>query len=228
MQKKVVKKNEVIIREGDLGDYFYVIKKGNFKIERYNENKSEIEELCQLSDSGFFGELALLYNERRQATVTALTDGILWQIDRKNFKNIVCGHENYLRQNKINHLRNIPLFSKFSNNDIDKLSDALVSEIIEIPNYTIIEQGGPADCLYLIVKGEIQFEKTENDKKKIVGKASSGDYFGEIALINHCKRSATAKSLGKCELYKLSSNDFYRLIGPCLEMLKQGMGKYAM
>lgn len=71
----------VIIRQGDDGDFFYVVDFGTF--EAYTRD-GDVDKLAHTyKDDGCFGELALLHNQPRAATVKAATDGRLWAVNRK-------------------------------------------------------------------------------------------------------------------------------------------------
>ena len=67
---------EVIIRQGDIGDNFYVIDLGEVEVIIDGKHISVIGE------NGTFGELALIHGRTRAATVKATTDCKLWAIDR--------------------------------------------------------------------------------------------------------------------------------------------------
>merc|ERR1719412_1700855 len=76
-----------VIEQGDTGDYFYVLAKGNIGI-FVNKNKVHV-----LSGSGSFGELALLYNCPRAATCTAESRCELWRVDQITFRKILASNQ---------------------------------------------------------------------------------------------------------------------------------------
>lgn len=118
MFEKIVAAGDYIIQQGDDGDNFYVIERyanshaaikvGKFfKIKSYHANppvqsyysgiyhafvsdgSSELKKVHTYENSGSFGELALLYNMPRAATVQAASTGALWAMDRQTFRRIV-------------------------------------------------------------------------------------------------------------------------------------------
>lgn len=83
-----VSPGDVVIRQGDDGDNFYVVERGKFQI-YYTTDDGQRQVRGEYEDNGSFGELALMYNQPRAATVVALTEGSLWAMDRKSFRRIV-------------------------------------------------------------------------------------------------------------------------------------------
>merc|ERR1719247_2592457 len=79
---------ENAIEQGDVGDYFYIVKSGKFDIlvKKGDEPAKKVFE----AGAGFaFGELALLYNAPRTATITASETSEVWCLDRTAFRNLV-------------------------------------------------------------------------------------------------------------------------------------------
>ncbi len=82
-------KGEIIIKQGDPGDYYYLIKKGYCLISRRaSENAKEIK-LAQLRSQDTFGEDSLISGEPRNVTVTALTKVSLIRLDKEKFISLV-------------------------------------------------------------------------------------------------------------------------------------------
>jgi hypothetical protein len=74
-----------VIRQGDVGDRFYVVDAGSFRVEIDGEHIETIDE------GGFFGEIALLHDVPRTATVRAVVDGAVWALDQEEFLATVTG-----------------------------------------------------------------------------------------------------------------------------------------
>ena len=85
MQTFQVRAGEVVINQGDEGDYFYTLDKGRCAVTRKESPDSEDLWLAELSDGDSFGEEALVSDAKRNATVTMLTDGKLMRLAKKDF-----------------------------------------------------------------------------------------------------------------------------------------------
>ena len=86
--KKMYKKNEVVLMEEEAGTALFVIVKGKVKVARSSSDGREVI-LTILSDSDFFGEMAILDGLTRSATVTAIEDSELFLIQRNDFLNLI-------------------------------------------------------------------------------------------------------------------------------------------
>jgi len=80
---------DIIIKQFDSGDYFYVIDHGTFEVFTQETKDSPQKHVFTYVNVGSFGELALMYNCPRAATVVAKTDGELWKVDRETFRHII-------------------------------------------------------------------------------------------------------------------------------------------
>ena len=81
------KRGEVVIREGEEGDYYYVIESGRCRVERKVGGVSVT--LAELKAGDAFGEEALASEARRNATVTLASDGRLLRLGKRDFKELL-------------------------------------------------------------------------------------------------------------------------------------------
>ncbi|MEL7185684.1 MAG: cyclic nucleotide-binding domain-containing protein [Pseudomonadota bacterium] len=79
----------VVVRQGEKGDHFYLIRKGRCMVTRETPAGKENIDLADLGVGASFGEEALISDEARNATVTMLTDGILMQLNRDDFQSLL-------------------------------------------------------------------------------------------------------------------------------------------
>lgn len=78
---------EIVLQQGEVGDYFYVIQKGSTKVEYNTGGKSLL--LATLDKGAFFGEDALISNVPRNATITMITDGVLMRLSENDFTSLL-------------------------------------------------------------------------------------------------------------------------------------------
>ncbi len=87
LQEISVKPGQVIIREGDLGDYYYIIKEGQFRV--WHQEGDQETTLAELKFGDAFGEEALITDAPRNASVTAVTKGTLMRLAKGDFRQLV-------------------------------------------------------------------------------------------------------------------------------------------
>jgi CRP-like cAMP-binding protein len=80
-----VNKGDVVINQGDEGDYFYIIREGKCTVTRRASNEGWEVPLAELSNGDCFGEEALVSDARRNASVTMMTDGTLMRLSKQDF-----------------------------------------------------------------------------------------------------------------------------------------------
>ena len=84
MEAVPVTAGEVIIRQGEPGDYYFVLRQGEAEVTRRAPNGSSVR-LARLNQGASFGEEALLAESERNATVAMLTDGLLMRLSKTDF-----------------------------------------------------------------------------------------------------------------------------------------------
>jgi len=109
LKTKKAKAGETIIKQGDLGDDFYIVEEGDAYAEKLFDGQTTPQKVLEYSKGGYFGELALLRNEPRAASVIAKTDCNLLCLERKAFKRLLGPIENILK-------RSSDAYVKFVNN----------------------------------------------------------------------------------------------------------------
>jgi rhodanese-related sulfurtransferase/mRNA-degrading endonuclease RelE of RelBE toxin-antitoxin system len=84
-----VRTGETIIRQGEVGDSFYIIRAGKFRVIGYMSVEDDTVEIASLGPGDSFGEEALIRNAPRNATIEALTDGSVARLDKEGFVELV-------------------------------------------------------------------------------------------------------------------------------------------
>lgn len=99
------KKGDVIIKQGDDGDDFFLIIEGECVVTK--EGNGEIIVVNNLKAADYFGEIALLQGDKRHATITATTDVRCAKLDRKRFERVLGPCSELLK-------RNMDLYKQFT------------------------------------------------------------------------------------------------------------------
>jgi CRP-like cAMP-binding protein len=89
MQRMPYRTGEVVIKQGDEGDYFYVLVSGRCLVTRETPLNKEGIKLAELGIGDSFGEEALIAEAKRNATVTMLTDGMLMRLNKEDFRELM-------------------------------------------------------------------------------------------------------------------------------------------
>jgi len=113
-------------------------------------------------NKGSFGELALMYNMPRAATIQSAGDGMLWAMDRQTFRRIVLRNAFQKRKMYESLLEKVPLLSSLNPYERMNLADTLTSKIYKRGSI-IIHQGDPADGMYFVETGEVSVTVVGND-----------------------------------------------------------------
>ena len=226
MFERTVFSGETVIKQGEDGDNFYVIDKGVYDV--LVDIKGEQKKVHQFENRGSFGELALMYNMPRSATVVAVSDGTLWAMDRKSFRRIVLKSAFKKRKMYEKLLESVTILQCLDSYERMRLADALVTRIFG-DGEAIIEQGDDADGMYFVEDGRIRVTiNGEDDREQEIATRSTGTYFGELALIENKPRTANVYAVGKVKSAFLDRGCFERLLGSCVDIMKRNSQLYTM
>lgn len=225
MYERKVYAGETIIKQGDQGENFYVVDQGQFDVVFEVDDCKQI--LNQIDSPGSFGELALMYNCPRSASVVAKEDGDVWVLDRFTFRRILVTTTERNRSHYEHLLENMPILSLLNAYERAVLADALESQVFEDAQ-CIIQEGDAPECLYFIEDGRVSISVQDGQHKgrKIIAYVEKGEYFGELALVYKTERIASVYAEGQVTCACLDINAFERLLGPCKDLMKRNAEKY--
>ena len=89
LEPVALKAGDTVIKQGEPGDNYYIIQEGTCEVTRVPEEGKEPVKLVEMTVGESFGEESLLTDSTRNATVTMLTDGILMQLNKDNFVDLI-------------------------------------------------------------------------------------------------------------------------------------------
>ena len=229
MEEKRFKKGENIITQGDNGDCLYFVEEGNLNCYKKFQSNPEPKLVKQYQPGDAFGELALLYNAPRAATITAESDNVItWVLDRETFNHIVKEAAQKKREKYENFLKNVEILSTIEPYELMQISDALKTGTFRKGDF-IIKEGEMGDVFYILEEGKCEATKTLEPGKPdtVIKEYSVGDYFGERALIKGEPRACNIIAVSDTvKVISLDRISFKRLLGPIEELLKRNIDKY--
>ncbi|KAI8580452.1 hypothetical protein K450DRAFT_237098 [Umbelopsis ramanniana AG] len=204
-----------VIKQGDDGDYFYLVQSG--RLECHIRKDGHSKQVAVYGSKSSFGEVALMYNSPRSATITATEDTILFALDRTTFRRLLVNNMAHKRITYETFLTNIPFFQSLSVGERRKIADALEPRTFDDQDI-VIAQGDAGDYFYLIVSGKAEVTNSIN---KTSGNTTleEGQYFGECALIKDVPRTATVIARGQLNCAVLPRQGFQRLLGPLFDSM---------
>ncbi|XP_042608492.1 cAMP-dependent protein kinase type II-beta regulatory subunit [Cyprinus carpio] len=228
--EKVVVTGEHIIDQDDDGDNFYVIERGTFDIMLKADGTTRT--VGSYDNRGSFGELALMYNTPRAATIIATSPGALWCLDRLTFRRIILKNNAKKRKMYEAFIGTLPLLTSLEVSERMKVVDVLSTKVYN-SGEQIIAQGDLADCFYIVESGHVRItmkrSKSKNDtedEEVEIATCSRGQYFGELALVTNKPRAASAYAMDNVKCLVMDVQAFERLLGPCMDIMKRNIANY--
>lgn len=213
---------EVIFRKGDPGGTMYLIQSGQVAVYVTEDDGSETM-LKQLGAGSAIGQITLVDDEPRAASVTAITPVDLLRLGRDDFleamsgqpDEVMAGLQNLaarLRLGFHNVLRKLSFF--------DDLSDELLAETAEMLEVLTLHEGDvlfhkddPGDSLYIIDRGSVKIVTQDAKGEELVlNRVEAGEAIGEMSLIDQQPRSAGAVALTPTRVLRLSRDNFMSVI----------------
>jgi cAMP-dependent protein kinase regulator len=225
MKELKIKQSETVITEGEEGNELYVIEEGKAECFKMIDGKETLVKTCEPGDA--FGELALMYNAPRAATVKTVGEGTFWTLDRESFINIVLTATRSRRERWTAFIGSITLFERMDSFEQNKLCDALKIEKFAAGDF-VIKQGEPGESFYILEAGECTATKVfkPGEAAKEVLHYHRGDYFGELSLLHNEPRAASVIAKTECELLCLDRKSFKQLLGPLEDIIRRNTTRY--
>jgi cGMP-dependent protein kinase len=197
-----LERDQMLFKEGEEGNFFYIVKSGKLELSIKGEKKKIFEEWdC-------FGELALLQRCKRSGTVKCLTDARVYFLDGGVFRDLVQRINNTLMKDRYSFIEMIPVVKNL--NQVQKTSLAgLIKQVDFSDKESIISEGDMGDNMYIIKEGIISCRGKGKEIRRLYAK----DYFGQNALFTEGRRTLDVISLGKTICYEFTRDMFKEALG---------------
>ncbi|KAJ3583127.1 hypothetical protein NHX12_034424 [Muraenolepis orangiensis] len=223
MYQRSFQQGEDVLRQGQPGHHLFVLADGRLDVVQNSKL------LTAISVWTTFGELAILYNCTRTATVRAMSSVLTWALDREAFQNITRRTAENRHQQYHNFLRSVSLLADLPEDKLSKIVDCLEVEHFDQGEY-VIREGEEGSTFYIIAQGKVKVTQStpEHKEPQVINSLQKGDYFGEKALISDDVRSANivAEDDG-LECLVIDRETFNQTVGTFSELQKYLQGYVA-
>jgi CRP-like cAMP-binding protein/Zn-dependent protease len=203
--------SQPVFRQGDRPTAFYVVRRGVLEVVEEDPDTGEERSIRTLGRGDSFGELGLVSNAARAATVRAVREAEVFEFDRGTFDRLLADmihvpeFEPTLQQ--LADLRDQPCFAHLGTDQLVELLDR-GGWLMVAPGQAVIEQGDTGDSFYAVSSGKFDVV-TDGDLKQTIG---PGAYFGEIALLLDVPRTASVIARTPSKVFRLDREGFDRLL----------------
>lgn len=211
--------NEIIIKEGDEGDYFYILSKGQCSYRTHGKDVGTAEP----GDS--FGELALLYTAPRAATVVSISEGktTLYRVDQTTFRFILQAKTKEGEQSKLDLLKGVSFLDNAEPELLTKLAGVMTPRPFSKGDY-VAHKGNARSSFVLIQEGKVLMTNSsaQKDKDTILGPTQ---YAGEGVIINGIPLVADYIAQSEGMAFTIDNKTFVECLGNMKDVIDQGVDK---
>lgn len=212
MFEKTICQKDFICKQGEPGNALYVLAQGCLEVTQ--DGKS----LGHIKPGKVIGELAILYNCSRTASIQALEDGKLWVLDRKVFKTIMMKSGLERQENYMKYLEKVELLEKLGKEQLSKIAD-VIEEDCYFEGEHIVREGERGDTFFIINEGHVRVEKRTSEGTSVeINRLGAGKYFGEMALLSEEYRTASVIAVSKVVCLTVEREAFCQLVGDLNEL----------
>jgi len=169
------------------------------------------------------GELALLYNAPRAATVQCSKGpAVVWCVDRGSFRKALMEVHTASTDENLRLLRKCELLAPLLSSELELIDQALEMKVFA-ENECIFKMGDEGDRFYIVKSGEVGGTAKDGTTFSL----TVGGFFGERALLTNEPRAATVTAKSKeVECLTLSRDDFTILLGPLEDIMTRNLAEY--
>jgi predicted RND superfamily exporter protein/CRP-like cAMP-binding protein len=206
---------DTVISEGDLAETFYFIRSGELIASRLSSDRQE-KVLDVLGPGELFGEVGLLHDIPRIASIKAITDAQLYELSKPDFFELLGSNPAFSalldRLHTLRLLQGIPVFRKLDDEALLKIREELALTVYQAGE-TLVREGDAEDALYLILKGNARMFSTATEGSEITtGYMRPGSYAGDRGLLVRCSHGYSVVFEDSAKVLVLKKKRFRRLL----------------
>ena len=202
-----VASKEVIFEQGQPGRCFFVVSAGRLEVKANDERRI-------LGPGQSFGELALIDDRPRTATVRTLEPCVLWGLDRNTFMKALKRLRMQEYEENKNFINSVNVFNVLTNLQKEALLGVLVTQKWAA-GQVVVKQGDSGDMLYIVKKGVAVSNPERSDSREI----HKGEFFGEQGLLNNSLRVETIAAATDLVLISIGRSRLNEVLGNHLEFI---------
>lgn len=196
----------MIFEQNSVGDNFFIISKGKVEV------VINLKVAAVLKSGDSFGEVALLHETPRTATIITMQETVLWGLDRCTFRGILQDMSSQKYSENMEFIENIKIFKTLTRKQKESLANVMINE-----HYTqgsrVLREGDQGDFMFIIKEGTV----IVTQKGLEIRKLGKNDYFGEQALLQNHIRTATITALETTSCLSINSEGLYSALGSHLQ-----------
>ncbi len=200
---------DIIVRQGEPADAFYILLSGRARVVKADQHGDEIA-LASLKPGDSFGEAALAEGGIRSATVRCSTGVETLRLDRADFLQMIEENPELKHHLEITARHRalhgfLYQFSNFGRLPVPALRSLIEKlEPVEVAKgRAIIRQGDAPGAMFILEKGRARAFSQNNGSQQNLAFYRDGDFFGELSILKGASRSATVEAFSDCRLLAL-------------------------
>ena len=206
MQLCVYPGQAIVFEQNSNGENFFIIARGKVEV------VINLKVVSVLSSGQSFGEVALLHDTPRTATIITLQETNLWALGRSSFREVLENIATSKYSENLSFIENIQIFNSLTKKQKEALTNAMCLENYK-PGDKIIREGDSGDFMFVIKSGNVVITKNGCELRKM----AQGDYFGEQSLLKDHVRTATVTALGHASCLSINSSGLMSVLGNGLQ-----------
>jgi CRP-like cAMP-binding protein len=214
---------ELVIREGEPGLAFYLVATGEVRVYANDSLGGQVER-TRLHEGALFGEMSLLTQQPRTASVGVIGEADILELSRDSLRqlttevpSLAAALDKFARERLLkNLLATSPLFRPFNRQQQMDLIRRFDGHEVA-PGTVIIREGDAGQGLFVVLAGEVEVSKRaaeggESAKEVTLARLRAGELFGEMSLLNNQPTTATVRAARASTILFLAREYFQRLV----------------